>query len=62
VAADILSYDGAQESALETQSRALANADHLVVISEFTAGIFRGSQLGSLAEVWLALRPATLGG
>ena len=44
VAADILGHDGSQESALETQSRALANADHLALLNAMWQGETAGEQ------------------
>ena len=44
VAADILERDGAESSALETQARALADADHLAVLNAMWAGETAGLQ------------------
>jgi hypothetical protein len=58
VAADILGHDGAQESALETQSRALANADHLAVLNAMWQGETAGLQTERFRRIVLDALPA----
>jgi len=58
VAADILEHDGTQESALETQSRALANADHLAVLNAMWQGETTGDQAGRYRRIVLDALPA----
>ena len=58
VAADILEHDGSQESALETQSRALANADHLAVLNAMWQGETAGYQRERFRRIVLAALPA----
>jgi hypothetical protein len=56
VAADILGYDGSELSALETQSQALADADHLAVLH----AIWQGETAGLHAERYRQLVTAAL--
>ena len=58
VAADILEHDGSQESALETQSRALANADHLAVLNAMWQGETAGHQTERYRRIVLDALPA----
>jgi len=58
VAADILGHDGSQESALETQSRALANADHLAVLNAMWQGETAGYQTDRYRRIVLNALPA----
>ena len=58
VAADILEHDGSQESALETQSRALANADHLAVLNAIWQGETAGYQTERYRRIVLDALPA----
>jgi len=58
VAADILGHDGAQESALETRARALANADHLAVLNAMWQGETAGDQTVRYRRIVLAALPA----
>jgi hypothetical protein len=58
VAAGILEHDGSQESALETQSRALANADHLAVLNAMWQGETAGHQTERYRRIVLDAPPA----
>ena len=58
VAADILEHDGSQESALETQSQALANADHLAVLNAIWQGETAGYQTERYRRIVLDALPA----
>jgi hypothetical protein len=58
VAADILEHDGSQESALETQSRALANADHLAVLNAMWQGETAGHQTERYRRMVMDALPA----
>jgi hypothetical protein len=58
VAADILEHDGSQESALETQSRALANADHLAILNAIWQGETAGHQTERYRRIVLDALPA----
>ena len=58
VAADILEHDGSQESALETQSRALANADHLAILNAMWHGETAAYQTERYRRIVLDALPA----
>jgi hypothetical protein len=62
VAADILGRDGAQVSALEEQSRALANADHLAVLNAVWQGETSALQTDRYRQVVLAAVPLQYAG
>src|ERR1022692_3512157 len=57
VAADILGHDGSQDSALETQSRALANADHLALLNAMWQGETAGEQTERYRRIVLDALP-----
>jgi len=58
VAADILGHDGAEMSALETQDRALADADHLAVLNAMWQGEIAGLNIDRYRKVVLSVVPA----
>jgi hypothetical protein len=57
VAADILGHDGCDVSALETQSRALANADHLAVLNAMWQGETAALHAGRYRQLVTAALP-----
>ncbi|MGH3304995.1 MAG: hypothetical protein ACRDOK_25665, partial [Streptosporangiaceae bacterium] len=57
VAADILDVDGSESSALETQGRALANADHLAVLNAMWQGETAGIQTDRYRQLVRAALP-----
>jgi len=57
VAADILGHDGSEMSALETQDRALANADHLAVLNAMWQGEIAGLNIDRYRKVVLSIVP-----
>ncbi len=57
VAADILGRDGSELSALETQSRALANSDHLAVLNAMWQGETNGLRANRYRQMVLGALP-----
>jgi len=57
VAADILGHDGAEVSALETQDRALANADHLAVLNAMWQGDIASLHTDRYRKIVLSAMP-----